>query len=101
MATTVQAWGKILDKRSRGESIPDNWAVDEKGNPVTDPNKVNALLPIAGAKGYGLMMMVDIFSGIMTGVPFGSMSAPCTMTAPREESWTDAYRDGPGTLCGT
>ena len=51
--------------------IPDNWAVDEKGNPVTDPNKVNALLPIAGAKGYGLMMMVDIFSGIMTGVPFG------------------------------
>ena len=47
MATTVQAWGKILDKRSRGESIPDTWAVDEKGNPVTDPNKVNALLPIA------------------------------------------------------
>lgn len=71
MATTVQAWGKILDKRSRGESIPDTWAVDEKGNPVTDPNKVNALLPIAGAKGYGLMMMVDIFSGILTGVPFG------------------------------
>ena len=33
MATTVQAWGKILDKRSRGESIPDTWAVDEKGNP--------------------------------------------------------------------
>ena len=71
MATTVQAWGKILDKRSRGESIPDTWAVDEKGIPVTDPNKVNALLPIAGAKGYGLMMMVDIFSGILTGVPFG------------------------------
>lgn len=71
MATTVQAWGKILDKRSRGESIPDTWAVDEKGNPVTDPNLVNALLPIAGAKGYGLMMMVDVFSGILMGVPFG------------------------------
>lgn len=71
MATTVQAWGKILDKRSRHESIPDSWAVDEKGNPVTDPNHVNALLPIAGAKGYGLMMMVDVFSGILLGVPFG------------------------------
>lgn len=71
MATTVQAWGKILDKRSRGESIPDTWAVDEKGVPVTDPNKVNALLPIAGAKGYGLMMLVDVFSGILMGVPFG------------------------------
>lgn len=71
MATTVQAWGKILDKRSRNEQIPDDWAVDEKGNPVTDPQKVNALVPIAGAKGYGLMMMVDVLSGIMLGVPFG------------------------------
>jgi ureidoglycolate dehydrogenase (NAD+) len=71
MATTVQAWGKILDKRSRGEAIPDTWAVDEKGNPVTDPMLVNALVPISGAKGYGLMMMVDVFSGILLGVPFG------------------------------
>ena len=71
MATTVQAWGKILDKRSQGAEIPADWAVDEDGAPVTDPHKVNALVPIAGAKGYGLMMMVDIFSGILTGVPFG------------------------------
>ena len=46
-------------------------AVDEKGQPVTDPSLVNALVPIAGAKGYGLMMMVDIFAGILLGVPFG------------------------------
>ena len=71
MATTVQAWGKILDKRSQGASIPADWAVDEKGLPVTDPHLVNALVPIAGAKGYGLMMMVDIFSGVLLGVPFG------------------------------
>ncbi len=71
MATTVQAWGKILDKRSRGENIPDDWAVDSDGKPVTNPNLVNALVPIAGAKGYGLMMMVDIFSGILLGLPFG------------------------------
>lgn len=71
MATTVQAWGKILDKRSRHESIPPTWAVDAKGEPVTDPNLVNALVPIAGAKGYGLMMMVDVFSGVLLGVPFG------------------------------
>lgn len=71
MATTVQAWGKILDKRSQGASIPADWAVDEKGLPVTDSHLVNALVPIAGAKGYGLMMMVDIFSVILLGVPFG------------------------------
>lgn len=32
---------------------------------------VNALVPIEGAKGYGLVMMVDIFSGVLLGVPFG------------------------------
>lgn len=71
MATTVQAWGKILDKRSRHLEIPSDWAVDEKGLPVTDPHLVNALVPIAGAKGYGLMMLVDVFSGVLLGVPFG------------------------------
>lgn len=71
MATTVQAWGKILDKRSRHQQIPDTWAVDEKGVPVTDPYLVNALVPISGAKGYGLMMLVDVFSGVLLGVPFG------------------------------
>lgn len=29
MATTVQAWGKVLDARSRNESIPESWAVDK------------------------------------------------------------------------
>lgn len=71
MATTVQAWGKILDARSKGRDIPDTWAVDADGAPTTDPNKVKGLLPIAGPKGYGLMMMVDILAGILLGVPFG------------------------------
>ncbi|MFC7392973.1 ureidoglycolate dehydrogenase [Scopulibacillus cellulosilyticus] len=72
MATTVQAWGKILHARSKNEKIPDTWAVDENGEPTTDPFDVKALLPIAGPKGYGLMMMVDILSGILLGLPFGS-----------------------------
>lgn len=71
MATTVQAWGKVLYARSRKEQIPPSWAVDAEGKPTTDSTKVNALVPIAGPKGYGLMMMVDILSGIMLGVPFG------------------------------
>ncbi|MFD1607227.1 ureidoglycolate dehydrogenase [Oceanobacillus luteolus] len=71
MATTVQAWGKVLHARSKNESIPDTWAVDENGEPTTDPFKVKALVPIAGPKGYGLMMMVDVLSGILLGLPFG------------------------------
>jgi len=71
MATTVQAWGKILDARSKKQQIPDTWAVDEQGLPTTDPYAVQGLLPIAGAKGYGLMMMVDILAGSMLGLAFG------------------------------
>ena len=71
MATTVQAWGKVLHARSKGVPIPDDWAVDENGEPTTDAMAVSALLPIAGAKGYGLMFMVDILSGILLGVPSG------------------------------
>ncbi|MCR8644769.1 ureidoglycolate dehydrogenase [Paenibacillus sp. N1-5-1-14] len=72
MATTVQAWGKILHARSKHEAIPDTWAVDKNGANTSDPFQVHALLPIAGPKGYGLMMMVDILSGILLGLPFGS-----------------------------
>lgn len=71
MATTVQAWGKILDARSRGKEIPADWAVDDDGRPTTDPNDVAALVAVGGPKGYGLAMMVDVLSGILLGLPFG------------------------------
>lgn len=71
MATTVQAWGKVLDARSRGVKIPPEWAVDSEGRPTTDANEVAALLPVAGPKGYGLSMMVDVLSGVLLGLPFG------------------------------
>lgn len=71
MATTVQAWGKILDARSKGNQIPDTWAVDSNGESTTNPNDVAGLMPIAGPKGYGLMMLVDILSGVLMGLPFG------------------------------
>lgn len=71
MATTVQAWGKVLDARSKNAMIPNTWAVDSDGEPTTDPHVVKGLLPVAGPKGYGLMMMVDMISGILLGLPFG------------------------------
>src|SRR5699024_8553036 len=71
MATTVQAWGKVLDARSKGNDIPDTWAVNDKGEPTTNSRDVHALVPVAGPKGYGLMMMVDILSGSLLGLPHG------------------------------
>ncbi|MEX0633340.1 Ldh family oxidoreductase [Serratia ureilytica] len=62
-------WGKVLDARSRSAAIPDTWAVDAEGKHTTDPFAVSGLLPIAGPS-YGLMMMVDVLSGILLGLPF-------------------------------
>lgn len=71
MATTVGAWGKILDHRAKHAPIPDTWAIGRDGTPTTDPFDVRGLLPIAGAKGYGLMLMVDVLSGLVMGAPYG------------------------------
>ncbi len=71
MATSNAAMGKILHAKETGKSIPNNWGVDENGIPTTDPNNVTALLPFGGPKGYGLGMVVDVFSGLLTGAAFG------------------------------
>lgn len=71
MATTVQAWGKILDARAKNVPIPETWAVDDRGLPTTNPFDVAGLVPMAGPKGYGLMMMVDVLAGVLLGLPFG------------------------------
>ncbi|ASS89880.1 ureidoglycolate dehydrogenase [Aeribacillus pallidus] len=72
MATSNVAFGKILHAREEGKEIPADWGVDENGVPTTNPHKVAALLPFAGPKGYGLGMVVDIFSGILAGAAFGT-----------------------------
>jgi ureidoglycolate dehydrogenase (NAD+) len=76
MATSSVAYGKILEANHLGQPIPDNWAVDQAGNAITDPHQFAALLPFGGPKGYGLGMVVDIFSGLLTGSPFGPYVKP-------------------------
>lgn len=71
MATSNVALGKVLDAKEKGKAIPDDWGVDSEGRPTTIPDEVKYLLPFGGPKGYGLGMVVDIFSGILTGSAFG------------------------------
>lgn len=75
MAVSTVAMGKIFQARDKGEKIPLGWAIDEEGNPTTDPNAVSralslnigVLLPIGGYKGYGMAVVNDILSGVLTG----------------------------------
>ncbi|MDR7316355.1 Ldh family oxidoreductase [Brevibacillus nitrificans] len=73
MATSVVARGKIALAAKKGEQIPEDWAIDPDGNPTTDPQRalLGSLLPIGGAKGYGLAMFIDILCGLLTGAASG------------------------------
>jgi len=73
MATTVVARGKVQLAALEGKSIPLGWAVDADGRPTSDPVAASKgrMLPLGGYKGYGLALMVEVFSSILTGAAFG------------------------------
>lgn len=76
MATSAGSLGKIMAERTEGRSIPKDWAVDERGQPTTDPHAVKALLPAGGHKGYGLAFAAEALSALLTASPFGPHIAP-------------------------
>lgn len=71
MATSVVPFNKILNYKSLGKKLGPDWAVDVSGKPTEDPEKALWLLSFGGYKGYGLAIMVEIFSSILTGMNFG------------------------------
>jgi LDH2 family malate/lactate/ureidoglycolate dehydrogenase len=73
MATTVAASGKIRTLAQRGEPMPEGWMVGRDGKPLTDPKRQSEglMLPIGGAKGYGLAMALGLLAGSLNGAAFG------------------------------
>ena len=70
MATSVVARGNLLQAIAEGETrIPDDWAIGPDGRPTDDPMAAlkGAMLPVAGHKGVGLAMMVQVLAGSLTG----------------------------------
>ena len=72
ISTTFVAMGKIQAAEREGQPIPDTWAKDHDGAPTTDPAQAFSLSPIAGHKGYGLAVMVDVLSTMFSGACFGT-----------------------------
>ncbi len=86
MATSISQRGKIEVAEREGKTIHEGIAIDKEGNYATDPTKLlkmfgekaASLLPLGGAgeelagyKGYGLAVMVEIVSSAFSGGPFG------------------------------
>jgi ureidoglycolate dehydrogenase (NAD+) len=72
MAMSVVARAKIRDALKRGDAIPSSWATDAQGRATTDPKHAleGFLQPMGGHKGYGLALMVDLFSGLLSGAAY-------------------------------
>lgn len=68
-ATSIVAKSKFKEYAQKGLKLPDGWALDEDGNPTKDPEKgmKGFVLPMAGFKGYGFSMLIDIIAGLLSG----------------------------------
>jgi L-2-hydroxycarboxylate dehydrogenase (NAD+) len=73
MATTVAAAGKVQVRAKTGEPMPEGWMIDKEGNPLTDASrhKEGYFLPIGGAKGYGLSLILALLAGTLNGASTG------------------------------
>ena len=73
-ACSAVAQGKIIVANINGQKIPDNWALDPEGNPTTDPAQAlkGFLLPMAGPKGYGLAVVMEILAAVLSSADTGT-----------------------------
>jgi len=87
MATSTIPFGALMKFWRNGHSIPEGWALDDTGRPVTNARKAagyRRLSPLGssremgGHKGYGLAAMVEILSSILPGRPLPAESGKST-----------------------
>ncbi len=69
LSTSAVARGKIANAAKAGGSIPEGWAVNAKGEPITDAKEalMGMLAPLGGAKGFALGLMVESLSAGLSG----------------------------------
>lgn len=74
MAITTSGKGSMMGLLSQGKKMPLDWAITRTGLETDDPAAAmdGTLLPIGGPKGYGLSLMTDVLTGVLTGSAFGT-----------------------------
>jgi (2R)-3-sulfolactate dehydrogenase (NADP+) len=68
------ARGKVMVAAREGRPIPAGWALDRDGNPTTDAKAAleGSMLPMGGAKGGVLALVVELLVTSLTGAAIGS-----------------------------
>jgi ureidoglycolate dehydrogenase (NAD+) len=59
--------GKLRQARRAGTPLPPDAALDAEGRATTDPAAAAVLLPVGGAKGAGLSLMIELLTGVLAG----------------------------------
>ena len=74
MSTAALAGSTLRTYQTEAKAMPAGLAIDETGVPVTDPAQASSstLLPVAGPKGFGLGLMVELLAGVLTGAGMSS-----------------------------
>jgi (2R)-3-sulfolactate dehydrogenase (NADP+) len=68
------ARGNIVSAKQRGDKIPEDWALDERGRPTIDPDAAlrGTMVPAGEAKGTALALMVELLAAGLTGANFAA-----------------------------
>jgi len=87
-ALSVAARGKIMVAATKGEPIPEGWALDADGNPTTGAMAAlgGTLMAVGGSKGAALALAVELLAAGLTGANFGFQAS----------SFFDSKGDPPG-----
>jgi LDH2 family malate/lactate/ureidoglycolate dehydrogenase len=74
VSMSVTAKGKVARHLEEGHALPPGWIFDASGQPSVDPADLVAGLgiPIGAHKGYGLALVMEVLSGVLTGSGFAS-----------------------------
>jgi LDH2 family malate/lactate/ureidoglycolate dehydrogenase len=77
MAPTMAIANKLHMLQWEGKRMPEGWAIDSEGRPITDPNVYfateGAILPLGSTpgfgvhKGFGLLLLSDVLTGLLSG----------------------------------
>jgi LDH2 family malate/lactate/ureidoglycolate dehydrogenase len=76
-ATSIGAGGKVYAAKIAGRPIPEGICIDAHGRPTTNPDDYfngGALLPMAGAKGYGMALVAELLGEAILGEVMDGMN---------------------------
>ena len=71
--------GRMRELLADGQPLPEGWAVDDNGHPISDPAQAMAegvFLPVAEHRGYGLGLVNELLAASLNAMPIALETPP-------------------------